>query len=167
MGNNLTLLTVDGIVNIRVGAIIMKDGKVLMVRNPEGGWYYSVGGRICFGETAEQAVIREVREETGRELEIDYLGFINENFFRGDLGDNVERDIYELSFYFYMKTPADFESNRESLTDNGRPEYLEWVDLDTADIIYPEFFRTELKNPERTVKHIVIDERKLQEDTVK
>lgn len=44
---------------------------------------YSVGGHIQFGETAEEAVAREVFEETGVKLEIDHLGFIHENFFYG------------------------------------------------------------------------------------
>lgn len=32
-------------------------------------YLYSVGGRIKFGETAEEAVIREVYEETGVHME--------------------------------------------------------------------------------------------------
>lgn len=40
----------DGILNIRVGAIIMQDGKILMVGNDRADYLYSVGGRIQFGE---------------------------------------------------------------------------------------------------------------------
>ena len=50
----------DGILNIRVGAIIMKNGKALMVKSKFGDYCYSVGGRIRFGETAQDAVVREV-----------------------------------------------------------------------------------------------------------
>lgn len=60
---NMTVPCDNGLLNIRVGAIIMKNGKILMVENkirPE--YLYSVGGRIKFGETAEEAVIREVLE---------------------------------------------------------------------------------------------------------
>ena len=46
----------DGILNIRVGAIIMKNGKALMVKSKFGDYCYSVGGRIRFGETAAEAV---------------------------------------------------------------------------------------------------------------
>ena len=66
----------DGIINIRVGAIILKEGRFLMVRNDQADYFYSVGGRIKFGETAEEAVIREVEEETGIRMKINHLGFV-------------------------------------------------------------------------------------------
>lgn len=49
-----------GIINIRVGAIILQDGKFLMVGNERSDYFYSVGGCIRFGETADEAVIRAV-----------------------------------------------------------------------------------------------------------
>ena len=119
-----------GFINLRVGAIIMKDGKLLMVGNkirPE--YLYSVGGRIKFGETAEDAVIREVYEETGVRMEVDRLGFVHENYFYGDASANMGKLIYEISFFFYMK------------------------------VYYPEFFRWELLHPENSVKHFVTDGR--------
>ena len=56
MGKDLCVKTEDGILNIRVGAIIMKDDKFLMAGNDRFDHLYSVGGRIKFGETAEEAV---------------------------------------------------------------------------------------------------------------
>ena len=64
----MTVKCDNGLINIRVGAIIMQNGKILMVGNRRSDYYYSVGGRIKFGETAEEAVIREVQEETGVRL---------------------------------------------------------------------------------------------------
>lgn len=70
MNSDLCVKIEDGILNIRVGAIIMKDDKFLMVENDRFDHMYSVGGRIKFGETAEKAVVREVYEETGVKMEI-------------------------------------------------------------------------------------------------
>lgn len=50
----------------------MKDGKILMVGN-DRDYLYSVGGRVKFGETAEEAVVREVLEETGVQMEMTAL----------------------------------------------------------------------------------------------
>ena len=46
----------DGVINMKVGAIIIRNNHLLMVKNARDDYYYSVGGRIKFGETAGQAV---------------------------------------------------------------------------------------------------------------
>lgn len=55
-----------------VGAIIVQDDRILLVRraNPplQGEWSIP-GGLVEAGETIEEAVIREVREETGLEIQ--------------------------------------------------------------------------------------------------
>lgn len=149
----------NGIINIRVGAIILKDTRILMVRNYLSGYFYSVGGRIKFGETAEEAVVREVFEETGVRMEIDHLGFIQENYFIGDSPSKMGKEIYELGYYFYMKVPEDFEPVCNSITEDGQTEYLEWVSPNEPGTIFPKFFRTELDITDRSVKHKVKDDR--------
>lgn len=149
----------DGILNLRVGAIIMKGGKILMVGNDRSDYLYSVGGRIKMGETAEDAVVREVLEETGAQMEIDRLAFLHENYFYGDAPSNLGKLIYEISFFFYMKVPDDFAPICESFTDDGGNEHLTWVSLTENRRMYPEFFRTELEKPTETVKHFVTDQR--------
>jgi ADP-ribose pyrophosphatase YjhB (NUDIX family) len=159
MNKDMCVAWDEGILNIRVGAIIMKDGKVLMVGNERANYLYSVGGRIKFGETAEEAVVREVFEETGAKLEVNRLGFVHENYFYGDGPANHGKLIYEVSFYFYMKVPNDFAPVSESFAEDNSREYLKWVSLEEDIKIYPEFFREELKNPTDTVKHFITDER--------
>lgn len=46
MNKDMCVTCDDGILNIRVGAIIIKDGKLLMVGNERADYLYSVGGRI-------------------------------------------------------------------------------------------------------------------------
>ena len=159
MNKDMCVACDDGILNIRVGAIIMKDGKILMVGNERANYLYSVGGRIKFGETAEEAIVREVFEETGVKMEIDRLGFVHENYFYGDAPSNLGKLIYEISFFFYMKVPSDFAPISESFTEDNSKEHLKWVSLDEDIKMYPEFFRTELINPTDTVKHFIKDER--------
>lgn len=158
MSKDMCVACGDGILNIRAGAIIMKNGKLLMVGNNKS-YLYSVGGRIKFGETAEEAVVREVFEETGVKMESDRLGFVHENYFYGDMPSNLNKLIYEISFFFYMKVPDDFAPVSESFMEGSSKERLVWVSLDDEIKMYPEFFRTELKNPTDTVKYFVNDER--------
>ena len=149
----------DGFINIRVGAIIMKDGKFLMVGNERADYLYSVGGRIKFGETAEEAVIREVYEETGVRMEIDRLGFIHENYFHGTAPSKRGKLVYEISFFFYMKIPENFAPICNKPTEDELGEYLCWIEPNAPILYYPEFFRTELFHPSPGVKHFVTDER--------
>lgn len=151
----------DGLINIRVGAIIQKNGKLLMVSNEKNDYYYSVGGRIKFGETAEQAIVREVLEETGVEMEIDRLGFIHENYFMGDSPAKAGKTVYEISFFFYMKTPDGFEPKCNSYTEDESREYLVWVEPTSEKKIYPNFFKTErlCASDNVGVKHLLTDQR--------
>lgn len=155
MKRDLCVKTDEGILNIRVGAIIMKNDKFLMVENDHFDYLYSVGGRIKFGETAEEAVQREVFEETGVKMEIDRLGFIHENFFRGDSSIKKGNIVHEISFFFYMKVPSDFEPVCNSFTEDGTREHLVWIRADHNKKYYPDFFKTEFANPSKEVKHYV------------
>jgi 8-oxo-dGTP diphosphatase len=55
-----------------VGAVIVQDGRVLIVQRgqePLKGAWSLPGGALELGETIEQGIVREVREETGLEVE--------------------------------------------------------------------------------------------------
>ncbi len=159
MNKDMTVPCEDGFINIRVGAIIMKNGKILMVGNDKVDYLYTVGGRIKFGETAEEAVIREVLEETGVKMEVDRLGFIHENYFYGDNKKNLGRLVYEIAYYFYMKVTDDFEPVCMSITEDNNEEFLRWIDPGDPVRYYPDFFRDELSHPSGGVKHFLKDER--------
>ena len=54
-----------------VSALVWHDGRVLLVRRgrpPLKGLWSLPGGHVEFGESLEQAVCREVREETGLDI---------------------------------------------------------------------------------------------------
>jgi len=57
---------------VGVGAIIIHDGKILLEKrgnDPGRGKWSIPGGKVELGESVEQTVIREVKEETGLEVE--------------------------------------------------------------------------------------------------
>ena len=156
MSIDMNVTSGAGRINLRVGAIIQKDGRILMVHNDNSPWGYTVGGRIHFGETAEEAMHREMLEELGMDLEIDRLGFIHENLFHSD--EDQGTVTYEICYYYYIRVPEDFEIPRAVFEDEGNNNYLEWIDIDAERLYYPLFFRTELKDPVPFLRFISTDE---------
>ena len=58
---------------VGVGAVIMREGALLMVergRPPRAGEWAVPGGKVRWGEPLEDAVAREVAEETGLIVEV-------------------------------------------------------------------------------------------------
>ena len=160
MGRDMTVPCDEGLINIRVGAIILKDGKFLMAGNDRDDYLYSVGGRIQYGETSEEAVVREVEEETGVKMEVDRLGFVSEVYFFGNPHTDHRRTVYEIGFYYYMKVPEDFSPVSEDFLEGESTEHLRWVTVHDDIKMFPTFFKTELSHPEYVVKHFVRDDRK-------
>ena len=145
----------DGWFRYRAGAIIIEDGCVLFAKNEVDPYYYSVGGGVHLGEKAEDAVKREVFEETGIPYEVDRLAFIHQNFFEGS-GTLDGLKCHEIAFYFLMKSRGTKELNSNSYSQGGR-EYMHWLPIDKLEdyVAYPSFFKDKLLNLRDSVEHIV------------
>ena len=161
--HDITVKVANGTFNYRVGAIIIDDGNILMVRNSGESFYYTVGGRIQFGESAQEAVLREVFEETKIAFVIERLAYIHENFF---VMDSNGEPYHEVALFFLMKPIPQI---REKLQASFKEDYgdvdLHWLPIDgLADLpLYPEFFKTELQSLSNTtgsVKYFVTREGK-------
>ncbi len=156
-----TFETKLGKFNYRVGVIITNGRKILMARNPneKRECYYSVGGRVNFGETMEEAALREIKEETGVDCEIERLACIHENFFTNEEGI----PYHEISCYFIVKSNEELLRISDGyLTDQGPDgEYVKWIDLDNCNdvLIYPEFFKTGNFITDNEIKHFITRDR--------
>lgn len=139
----------------RAAAIIIEDGYVLFAGNEKDSYYYSIGGGVHMGESAEEAVKREIFEETGVNYEIDRLAFIHENFFTGD-GSLEGKQCHEVALYYLMKPRGTRELNSNSYT-QGVKESMHWLPIDKLGDYraYPMFFRDKLKNIKNEIEHIV------------
>lgn len=84
-----------------VGALVFDGEEILFVR--EGDMWLLPGGRLEPGEPPETGAKREVREETGVEIEIAGLGAISEQTFVREGTD----DSYEFTFATFLGEPVD------------------------------------------------------------
>ena len=85
--------------NYRVCAMMISNGKILAMHDERSPYFYLPGGRVAIGETAESAVIREVKEELGVTPKIVRPLWLNQAFFTEDV-DNLH--YHELCIYFLM-----------------------------------------------------------------
>ena len=102
--------------NYRVCAMIISDGKILAMHDERSPYYYLPGGRVAIGETAENAVIREIREELGVTPKIVRPVWLNQAFFTEDV-NNLH--YHELCIYLLMEiTYTDLLSRVINFTTN-------------------------------------------------
>ncbi|MEA5052475.1 MAG: NUDIX domain-containing protein [Propionicimonas sp.] len=156
---DICLRTADGVVfRYRVAALIVRDRRVLLAGNAKNAYLYSVGGGVQLFETAEQALRRELLEEPGWTLEPGPRVVIHENFFVEDAGERW----HELAFYYRVDVSDDFEPRGSSVTMDGVPERLRWVDLDDLPGLraYPTWLadvvpHSDNATPDQGVRHIV------------
>ena len=95
---------------VAVDGVVVSDGKILMLlRNhePFAGYWVLPGGHVEKDETVEQALFREIKEETGLNVEI--LGLIG-------IFSDPDRDPRGLVSVAYLVRPleGDININRES-----------------------------------------------------
>ncbi|HIT49467.1 MAG TPA: NUDIX domain-containing protein [Candidatus Pelethenecus faecipullorum] len=145
---------------LRSAAIIVEDGFLLVAKNELAEYYYTIGGGIQLSEQAEDAVKREVFEETGVHYDIDHLAVVLENFFIPRSGPLKGINCHEISFYFYMKPRHSRQLNSHSLS-GGVPEQMHWLPIKELDQypLYPLFLKDYFKKDHSGVEHIVLDER--------
>ncbi len=65
---------------VRVSVIVIEEGKILLVRHEKRGKTYWVlpGGGVDYGETLEEAVVRELKEETNLDIKVDKLVLVDD-----------------------------------------------------------------------------------------
>ena len=113
----------------RVSGIIIKNNKVLLVDMDESGFLCLPGGYVELGETTEEATIRELEEEIGKQFEIDkYCGVI-ENFFV----NKKQKKIHEISFYYTLKPIDNMNTKDFAIMENDKGNIIKldfkWINI--------------------------------------
>ena len=134
--------------NYRVCAIMIDNDKILAMHDERSPYCYLPGGRVMIGETAEQAVIREMEEELGITPKISRPLWLNQAFFKEDV-DGL--NYHELCIYFLMNiTDTDLLSkgNKFTLQERNHTHNFEWIEFSQLEneYFYPLFLKKEIYN---------------------
>lgn len=143
---DITFKTEQGIFNYRVCAIITHNKKLLAMKDERSPYYYLPGGRVNLHETAEDAVIREAKEELGIDAEIIRPLWLNQSFFVEDV--NHEK-YHEICLYFLIDiSKTDLLENGEKFTlhEGSHTHTFEWLEFKRLkdEYLYPMFIKDKI-----------------------
>lgn len=146
------------ICDVRTVGVLVRNGKILVQREAGGSEYALPGGHIRIGETLEDGLIREFREETGAEIRCRRMLWSEECFWEWN-----GRKAHNLAFYYRI----DLESGSD-IPDTGAfvshkdncNVVLGWLPVEEIQdlTIYPGFLKGEITCLDGPIKHFVSKE---------
>ena len=143
---DLTFKTESGIFNYRVCAVILHDGMILATKDQNSPYFYLPGGRVKLHEAAEDAIVREVREELGIKPKDFRPLWLNQGFFTEDV---TGARFHELCLYYLVdisETDLLSKGHQFTVIESGRPHYYEWIPLSRleSEYLYPLFIKKKI-----------------------
>jgi 8-oxo-dGTP pyrophosphatase MutT (NUDIX family) len=105
--------------------LIVNEGQVLLLKMRHTGKFHLPGGGINLGERMKDALQREVREETGIEIEVGKLVDFNEFFFYYDPSGKA----YHGLFFYYFCRPKSLDLLDDGQVDDEAAEKPRWIEI--------------------------------------
>ena len=108
-----------------VAAIIKKDNKVFIAERGHGefkGKWEFPGGKIEEGETGEEAIVREIKEELKSDVEVERLFY--------EINDKHEDRVFNVKFYICKLVSGDLE-----LTEHLNSKWVEPKEIEDSEFM--------------------------------
>jgi ADP-ribose pyrophosphatase YjhB (NUDIX family) len=99
------------------GAVIDKNGRILLIRRADNRRWAMPGGGLDVGETPAQGVVREVREETGFETKVRAFVGVHDSRYTGGT------TLFHLYHFLFLCSPLTTEPTHPQ---QHPQEVLEW-----------------------------------------
>ncbi len=148
----------DNLFNYRIVGVAIHQNSVLLHRGEGEDFWTFPGGRAEFGETAEQTLKREMREEIGAEVEVVRLLWFVEHFFT-----YADKHYHEIALYFLMRFPTTckylVEPGPFQGEEGGMKLTFQWFPRQPEVLsslpLLPSFIQTALQELPESARHIV------------
>jgi len=130
-----------------VYGVIIHNEQVLLVTTRRTGNYYFPGGAVELGERIEEALVREVREETGLEIEVGPLFHFEEHCFFYD----PTAEAWHGLLFFYHCMPRSFKLIAREHIQDDEADTPDWLKLHA---LQPEQFQHAARGVVRKLLHL-------------
>ena len=147
--------TEDWVFSYRVAGICVRDGKVLLQKPLNDTGYAFPGGHVAFGETNEETLIREFKEEIGVDIQVGELKWVAEIFFPWG-----EKKCHQICLYYMVEGPISADDRFLGIEERSVPLEFRWVPMDQLKEleVYPVQTAELLTKLDQGVQHFIYKE---------
>ena len=131
--------------NVRAAGVMIHNGKVLVHKNVNSDYYALIGGRVEIGESSEDTIKREIKEELGKDIKItEYISTI-ENFFEIK-GSKYHEIMFVYGIEFINEEDKKIDYVMKNIEGKDYLQY-EWIELDRIEeyTLLPKVLKEVLK----------------------
>ena len=147
--------TEDWVFSYRVAGICVRNGKVLLQKPLNDTAYAFPGGHSAFGETNEETLIREFKEEIGADISVGELKWVAEIFFPWG-----SKPCHQICLYYMVDGDISDTDRFLGIEERGVPLEFCWVPLEQVQNleVYPVETPQLLQKLHEGVQHFVYKE---------
>ncbi|MEK4973665.1 NUDIX domain-containing protein [Niallia sp. FSL R7-0648] len=139
------------------------EGNILLVKTRDGGWVYP-GGQVEVGENLIDALVREIKEESGIDTTVSYLVGVYSNTGVFKWYDGVTDVPTQVGFDFVCKPIGGELAVSDETTDSrwvAKDKVLDFIEQPAVRIRYQAYldfngevnYKEYVTNPEFKIKH--------------
>lgn len=136
----------------RTVGVLLRDNKILVQCDKDV--YAFPGGHVKIGETSEQTLIREYKEETGADIICERLIWVEESFWEWE-----SREAHGIVFYYFisLKNDDDIPDDAFFSQKDNCDIMLKWVSIDEMKqlTIYPTFIKDKIETISENIEHMI------------
>ena len=155
MTSDWIFTTDHSVCDLRTVGVLVRNHKLLVQRDKDGNEYALPGGHVKIGETTEDGLIREFKEETGAVIQCQRLLWTEECIWEWN-----GKQAHNISFYYLIELcdGVDIPDIGEFIPHKDNCNVLiGWMPIDELKnlVIYPTFIKDEIFRLGNTPRHFV------------